>query len=260
MLQALLRQIHEEATEETDSDDKQTVAKDNTQSICVVGPTTTELESLNELIKFDHVYYKSEADVASPSDVSSVNRAVSKSGKVQPTSVNSLLKTNIVQTTPDVTADLKEATISSADDNSDIDLPHTLEDIDFAALSESLEQQLIDLDAILKDSVAMETSQEEKASDICEPLLKKQKLCESDFVQETKVKIETDTAPALPDDLFSQSSDFLIVPSSPVLKSGSLSDSGYSSDAASPRSDVSVLYETDNHWEESFTELFPSLL
>lgn len=240
----------------------------------MVGPTTTELESLNELIKFDHVYYKAEDGVASSVAVATASQAVSKSSKVQPTSVKSLLKTNIAPITAATVAvtpivnDVTPSNVMTSDNSDVFNLPQALENIDFAALGESLEQQLIDLDAILRDSsVAMETAQEEKASDTTsEPSPKKRKLCESDFVQEPKIKIEKDTASVLPDEIFSTPSpDFLTVPRSPVLaKSAALSDSGYSSEfsdsASSPRNGSSPNYDMESHWEESFTELFPSLL
>merc|ERR1719318_1559446 len=61
LLQQLQKETTEQSTEQisTESNTKQHIPL-QTPSPSVVGPTTEELESINELIKFDHEYFKVE--------------------------------------------------------------------------------------------------------------------------------------------------------------------------------------------------------
>lgn len=150
----------------------------------MVGPTTEDLESLNELIKFDHVYVK--ADNKKPNHAKPVVVSV-------PTTKEKEIDNTIL---------------------SDID--QILEN-----------QNFVDIDAIMDTSVT-------NSVEIIAP--------STDSVQSPESPICDD---------FFQTNE----------KSSSCSDSGYSdmSDVGSPKSDTSSVLG-DDMWEESFTELFPTLL
>ena len=106
--------------------------KGNTPSVTatptVVGPTTAELESINELIRFDHVYYKHES--------SPVQTSLEKPDQnVQKCDTNSQTKVNI-HITQDISSDIPVEDIMKAEpelcaiDESD------LSDINFELLNE----------------------------------------------------------------------------------------------------------------------------
>lgn len=198
----------------------------------MVGPTPEELESFNELIQFDHVYFKPAA-----------------------TAPHQQAKKNVSIIKPSVKAHCQKESFSPCTAKKDV-VKDTLQipEEDLATLSQTLEE-LIDFDSLVE----------------CQPAVEPAVTLTS--VDSRKRKAETDIAPivqkksqsCLPftdsSGLFPGSEHFGLEASlSPVP-----SESGYCSDssdpmAGSPKSDASADLGLDNPWEESFSELFPSLI
>jgi hypothetical protein len=228
-LLSLLEQISHEAGAEESTGSEQAHPGDEADAKSVVGTTAEELEPFNELIQFDHVYFKPSApSVPAAKKNISILKPTLKKPAAQP------------QPQPQPTQDLPE--------------PFQIPDEDIVSLSQTLEG-LIDLDALVTDackgtpspSVPVDNSRKRKAeSDIAPVAVKKESPC--DFV-------------------FSDidSSSFLCGSEQFGLEA-SLSGSadGYCSDSSdpvlSPKSENASELGLDGSWEESFTELFPSLI
>lgn len=184
-----------------------------------MGPTPEELESFNELIQFDHVYFKPAA-----------------------------VKKNISIIKPSVKAHClqKESTCTAIKKEKDtLQIPED----DLATLSQTLEE-LIDLDSLVESSSpvtfnSVDNNRKRKAqTDIAPVVQKKSQSCFPPLTHSSS--------------LFHGSDHFGLEASlSPVA-----SESGYCSDSivGSPKSEVSSDLGLDNAWEESFSELFPSLI
>ena len=185
----------------------------------VVGPSTAELDSINELIHFDHIYYKPPVSVPEP-------MAVENSQNVAPI---------IVIPDEDETSVNLPSPTSSIEGNN-VPMSEFSESIDFNDFD--VIEELINQDLLPSDNTA-EILPSDNTSKAC-----KSGLAIIDSLGESLY--------------MSPNFKGLTVPRT----IGSLSDSGYS-DMGSPRSDISSLdssCQEEEMWEESFTELFPSLL
>ena len=282
-LLGLLEQITAENNSDTDEPSTPTgpclqqQTSTSTSASTVVGPTTAELESLNELIKFDHVYYK----VTSPAGLvmASSSPPISSGGAVvsvvrqQSPSNQRLIKPKQEEEQP------LALTTTQVVDTSRSSVP-TIQIPDIA-FSENLSREnldrLLDLDSILEEDL--------KHNDTVSPRHMMASLEPASFpntvatrgcntVSKNSLTIPTTTGLQSRKRKFSNSynSEFNIKYSvSPrnqrlgfdeVLDLSPFADSNYCSDlsdVASPRSDSSSLLGEDG-WEESFTELFPSLM
>jgi len=251
-----------------------------------VGPTPAELESLNELIKFDHIYYKTDpvkaeatADSSEDSDVQIV-LVCDKSGNeihvtdsavksnAQPTPVNTksckrlrpkTLAIKSVTSTGGSTQKVKTPTQQCITDampnmetlgNSLVTVGSSDKDgvtIDLDNLLDMITNDSAEHEEIISEILSEAESTPQTVTDTVdpEPPVKKSKV-------EDNLRIEDELG--LPEDMF--------LPYSPLSSTSSAIDSGFGSDigeAASPKSETSTCL-SDNVWEESFTDLFPSLL
>lgn len=199
----------------------------------LVGPSTKELDSINELIKFDHEYYKVnpldqsvdvKPDNSDTNSCRSSNVSVKESAiivKVEPVVTDTLQASHAV--TPASTSQDGQINSQNCAESSDITLPtelDILQDID--------ELFLLDLVQIAKDTKVPQEM------NIGGSTSKKRKFTDSDAFSSSWEHDE---------------------------RSATLSDSGFSSDhdLASPYSDLSSPLGIDS-WEDSFTELFPTLI
>lgn len=249
--------------------DKDCHATESTASL--VGPTTAELESCKELIQFDHVYYKPPTTVATTSGVHAhqlpVVQVPGHHGQ------QSLLKpTPASGNSCKMECDIDTKVTSIPGCVSDMDFELNINDI--MELSNSLEQ-LGDLEALLKDDTkdrcppqpepmpqAVDMKQEEEVIVIPdeEPTPKQLETCHRDTKMETNVISILDTS-----DLCVPDASYELLSHLELHTAGRTStESGCSSelsDALSPKSDISSMQDdSDNMWEDSFTELFPSLM
>jgi len=257
----------------------------------VVGLTSTELESLNELIHIDHIYVKSQPRTIithEPStnkvahnpehydalDIEDVEVTVTQADTIgdnsmsiatDPLSLNheqpgfisfespAIVKQEVensdINCIPATTADSLMGSFMGSDISSDIeaswslnflesldidsslDTPDILTDVQETALIEEAERNL----AFLQQSTQNDSVKTSKTSDL-----------NASFLSEIEE--------------FLSKKDISVEPNSPL--SGSFSDSDFyseaTSEALSPQgSDVSLL--DDFSWQDSFTELFPSL-
>eukprot|EP00914_Ancora_sagittata_P033726 GHVO01068123.1.p1 GENE.GHVO01068123.1~~GHVO01068123.1.p1 ORF type:complete len:226 (+),score=29.63 GHVO01068123.1:528-1205(+) len=199
----------------------------------VVGPSAEELESFNELIQFDHVYFKPSApqQASSPGNVKK-NVSILKRSVVKKPHCQVKEKTPVLPETP-------------------LNIPEA----DLASLSQTLDE-IIDFDSLVAVDCKPAVS---SFSSVDGGRKRKAETAMSDipFVKKQSVLSLSDSA-----GLFPGSEHFGLEAS---LSPGLPSESGYCSDssghvASSPKSDVSGDLGLDNSWEESFSELFPSLL
>lgn len=197
----------------------------------VVGPTPEELESFNELIQFDHVYFKPSAPVqaSSPS-----------------------IKKNISILKPSVKAHCQKEVPASTQPETTLSLDIPEEDL--ANLSQTLDE-LIDFDSLVADDCKPQVlnsvdNRKRKASSAIETPVVKKHCAISDSSHE----------------FFSANEQHFGLESSlSPIHALNVAESGYSSDSsgpiASPKSDTSSSdLGLENSWEESFSELFPSLI
>lgn len=220
----------------------------------MVGPSTEELESINELIKFDHIYYKLEP--------ASQNLVVSKTN-VSELNQNLPVGRLNIQITQDVNTENDTGVISVNEDNispvniSEKDISNVLPDINMDLLE--------DIESILELDLGGELDSQDDISQ------NKQFDCENKSLVNVKEKEITvisnelcppqsrkrkhsDTVPSpSPSDFDQFESD----PSYASSDSGVISDF-CDNDIASPYSDITGSLQ-DDPWEESFMELFPAL-
>lgn len=250
----------------------------NTDEACVVGPTTTELESFKELMQFDHVYFKpqpkSKTDSVGQIKISPdlLNR-LKKFQKVTENGSKCVKNVKIIitsDTNPKLdVASLKQAvaipqhtsnsceTVKVDDHESDT-WSDLLNDLNFDLLEDLENIMKADTEGVScpdVDCLQSQTSDNELNKDESESRGQKRKAP----INEIDAIVDTLTSN---DDL---------------LQSKTMSfDSDYGSDIQSPYSasspysiqdSESLLNDTnlesplaDTAWEESFTELFPDLL
>lgn len=202
----------------------------------VVGPTAAELESINELIKFDHEYYKHQSMSAETDIETSSQQAVT----------NSSTKVNIC-----VTQDLPTKSISEDPVKNEPEI---------SAITETVDLTDINLD-LLKDieSLIGFDFQDQFEQNSVESISQSGQCTQNEG--ETKDTISKNDRKRKRSETVSSPSVTDMYESSDNLDNAVFSDSGFTSDfsdACSPLSDISGGLD-DNPWEESFMELFPTL-
>ncbi len=274
LLLGLLRQITEAATEDQPSAIVQPRCNENPKTdvqVKVVGPTTAELESINELIKFDHIYYKT-PDSANKDNVVNVvkeeepkNVSVSVTVAAQPiTSVQQQV------TTPSASCPTNQSKEVSGLTTPQLDLPVDINDL--LDLSTDSWNQLIDLDVLLQGELNL-TAEVTAATvtDTCVTatntkssvsLISKDKSIVKNSSSRKRKAVEPismETNSVITNDQLLSPDSRLNFDMDLTSQSSPFSESCYSSDIGSPKSDISSALG-DDIWEESFTELFPSLV
>ena len=265
----------------------------------LVGPTSAELESLNELIKFDHVYYKvttpgggnqtvtltttpgnHQTVTVVPSQTTPIKEDSAISVSVVPSAKQSP-KVQQVSLLPKVSAPVLSRQQSSNSTYSETDLQ--LPEIELPPLDESFDQ-LFDLDNILTDDLLSQvstaqtlvptptvpvatTTPQTSLTSSGYPFVSKDtlqvpttKLSKNNSSRKRKCSTDLD----LKSITFQQRNQRLMSDDIFGLEDASIT----SSDALSPRSDSSFLGSPqsegsligDDGWQESFTELFPTLV
>jgi hypothetical protein len=247
----------------------------------VVGPTTAELESLKELIQFDHEYYKSESPilVVSQQEVKSVQKICPKIVKSKennsemvsigepPEDVDTKLCTKV---TVSVTPPASNKDIISMDTTTSPD-PLSWSETDLTDYFQNNLESLMDLNCLLEESQLSN-------SDCVVSVYSEDELAHDTMAVNTETAKSNSTVDSIKVNEFNLDSNMLQLgedmysplPPSPIqslvdtefLAHKAISDSAYGSDLSdigSPKSDVSLFDEHDASWEESFTELFPSL-
>jgi len=233
-----LLDVLQELTKELDHKDDGTTAADGKvdedgESVSrVVGASSEELESIKELIKFDHVYYKA-------GNVQQSTPVITESDPTEPASPLARVVASD-QIADDV---VSMATVCLAEDSS--------MDVDVAAAA----QPTLDVaECITIDDDDDDDVQVLKLPSACEttlsPVGKLDEICASEDVSSQVLSLTTQ-------DQFS--------PKDSLSPASSLSDAGYDSATSvlSPYSDCGLsgsLFEDNMGWEESFQELFPALL
>jgi hypothetical protein len=226
-----------------------------------VGPTAAELESINELIQFDHIYYKPKQTVEQPKSKSMVS-------VLKPVKTN----TTVSFSKPTVTTQIqRHRSLAPKPATSEAPLCLNLGETDIGKLSDTLEQ-VADFDKIFQqltqgqecaDNISVSkdiintSCRKRKVEDLRTATSKKAKQ-EDDFTCIAKVPDTLTT----PDPLECGFSPFDFDDSYKPLEISNC-ESGYGSDGSpySPASDLSgnELQDNGNGWEESFTDLFPAL-
>lgn len=226
------------------SDSSILTAQGNTPKITassgVVGPTSAELESINELIKFDHVYYKHES--------SSVETGLEK----PVVKTNSQTKVN-VHITQEIPTEISiEESVKTEPELSAIDMINEtdLNDINLELLKDI--ENLIGID--FQDQIEQDSFDSISQNGQC--VKSKQEVSVTkDTSLNRKRKRSEDASPLSVTDMY-ESTDKLGQETSIFKDSEFGSDF---SDVCSPYgSDISGDLN-DNPWEESFMELFPTL-
>ena len=224
----------------------------------VVGAPAEKLDSVNELIKADHIYHKESAQFAGMQ----ASTPYGGDGTTQLTvpvtlPSKSSQKVNIIVT---LDSDSKSKTKSPQNNTVMKSVSQPTGNLDNDLNLDEL-SDLIDLSEILKEDLCAAPPSKGTVNDTCTVVASLDTNSTKPLRSGQKRKLVMPVAPTTPEqslatpDLFHfNTSD---IPLSPVT------DSCYSSElseeAASPRSDISSVLEGDM-WEESFTELFPSLL
>lgn len=207
----------------------------------MVGPSSAELESLNELIKFDHIYYKAE-----PNAKGGVKSSISSQtdSSVQQTTVHSgQIEIKEEESQPSVT-------VTDENSNMQVDVP-TISIDDTTSLEDVTSLQLLeDIESLLQSEDLLDVADMDPASLIPQSETPIQNKCSQSRGQKRKHSSSV-TSSSSPNSLTVEDhiQDYF-------------SDSGVSgdlSDVPSPASDISSCLGDDS-WEESFTELFPDLL
>lgn len=255
----------------------------------MVGPSATELESLQELIQFDHVYYKTrpECKTSSQSPLLQLKpkQTVITPKCVQKVTENGLRNVKIIITTdsdkkrnatsemvqiPNVILDtnmLKQRKTVPQINPKGANLANPIEtlelDVDNNDLADLNFDLLDDLESILSqdcegltcsDDITFLPSQENVTTELTK--------CVENVQKGQKRKAPTSEIVAIVDNLTAN------FPPSPTQSVYSVGDSDYSSGSPLPYSMQSVGSpigeDEDLHeeiaWEESFTELFPDLI
>jgi hypothetical protein len=213
----------------------------------VVGPSPAELDSLNELIKFDHEYYKIEPITPEPEMEVIVDVGATSTTELE-TDIECIvpnLKTNQEDT---IQVMGEEAPVPCISDFVDLEkeVLNVLPEINIDLLN--------DIESLIEDDLHSQASPDstEEISQNGQLLLpsEQNKGLQSEPQTEKRTKRKHSQTLGSCSDLISSDDYF------------SGSDSGISSDyseVGSPYSDISGGL-ADNVWEESFIELFPDLV
>ena len=287
VLYSLLEQIQEDVASDSSSSPVAAVVPSSPapaparSPAAVVGPTATELESLNELIKFDHIYYKpavpsvpsvgqdltvdsdceiievkEEPDQDSECTAAASGLAVTVTpAEQEPMAVTATPATQDVVAVPMPPAGLEAEPELDLDELLDLGaINWTQFNLDLDSLSESNSTDTTQLSVTTLSECPTTT-----------PIGHSNVSVEASSPR--KRKLSTDTATSLPGSPTASPlcsldlTDTLFGLEQPSLPTCSQSESGYGSelsDIGSPKSDISSTLE-DSLWGDSFTELFPSL-
>lgn len=220
----------------------------------VVGPSPAELESINELIKFDHEYYKIEPLTPEPSLEVIVDSGVNSSVEIQSDTMCIVqnLKTEFPSQKDCVQTISEDSLVSSIEDFVDLEkeVLNVLPEINIDLLNEI--ESLIE-DDLQSQAIPDSTDEVSQNGQILLPVEQNKKL-QSELLPPVEEKSSLKRKHS---QTCTSSSDLLFLED---CLTGS--DSGISSDyseAGSPYSDISGGL-SDNVWEESFCELFPDLM
>lgn len=249
----------------------------------VVGPTATELESLNELIKFDHIYYKPAVptvpsvslDLTVDSDCEIVEV---KQEPVQAPACSAATTGPAVTITPAKQEPMAVTATPATQDVVAVPMPPAGPEL--AVEAELDLDELLDLGGINWNqfNLDLDSLSPTDSSDTAQLPVTPLGGCSTTTTGHTNVLVDTsfsrkrklssDTVASLPSSPTTSSvcsfdlTDNLFGLEQPTLSLCSQSESGYSSelsDMGSPKSDISSTLE-DSLWGDSFTELFPSLM
>lgn len=297
MLLAIIDQLAQDSNSDN-STSKSSLQSENptaAASHCLVGPTAAELESLNELIKFDHVYYKDGSNRTVKSQTKGPVTAVTASARpcqpvltakpqkqvsLLPKIVPNNVAAGAVASSPSSPAvGVQEPTVVASEQQVGtlFHIPDSLMEVDNSL------QQLIDIDALLEqDDLHLGLAQGQADSSVTGAVTPGTNVanatCTGQPQENFTSKDRLSPLPATPRKRKLSSTDiqikstqdnyFLASPENffdaeyELNLSTSRSESGYSSETGSvgsPQSSVSSPLGDDT-WQESFTELFPTLL
>lgn len=242
----------------------------------VVGPTTEELESFKELIQFDHVYFKpqaaKQASVENPAVVAAQKPACMKSAVsiIKPSVKAAAQKDSSPAPVPSPASPAEDASSEVTSDFlplGEIDLTSTLEEL--IDLGSMLREDLVDSQCQgLQDSQSADCIAADSFSSVSEACSTSSSRKRKSSAIDTYSKPKSARKDPLATDsysLFPGSDTFGLEASlSPSSLNSSVSESGYCSDSSvlgSPKSDVSGDLGVESaSWEETFSELFPSLI
>jgi hypothetical protein len=254
----------------------------------MVGPTTAELESINELIKFDHIYYKPQSG--------GFKNSVNGQGEVRDIVMSVPVAAQPIANQPEHLAQPAADDVVTATNQKLSSIVTAVdpqlglgEDVNINDLLGLTSQSWMDLDALLQgelnatseDTVTTVTNTATVATsnidsgfsvvskDKSVPALNvirratpgtKTSLLKRKRKSDEPINLAMAQSSLIPDSQLLSPTSLLNFES--LSHPGSLSESGYSSghsDIGSPRSDISSALG-DDLWEDSFTQLFPSLV
>ena len=229
--------------EEVTCEASASAAVSTSQSIladAVVGPTTEELESLKELIRFDHVYNKQPANGA----------VVKEEGEGAMISVQGVITdiTKGLDEVVDTGVEFPEGFIDMLDTDSIVDLDNLLKTLETAVQPLQLSGDAVSM--VLGDTPSPVSTVLDDTPPPCIDSISS-KPCHVTSSSSSSTR-KTSELSDLPEPYGSLDSG---------LTQSLFDDSDYSSDVSSPLSTVSANLEDDSGlWEDSFSELFPSLM
>lgn len=244
----------------------------------MVGPSAAELESLKELIHFDHEYFKVDSSTPCLSQTKSPSQSVNSGassvqcnpGHIPATTAGdpSLTVKQESTTTQAIVAD-NHHTDGSLDQSE----PVNVSELDLASFLQQNMDSLMDLEALLvAENEPMECDSSINSEDTPH-VSQYNDTSLADYVNKVEPVWDSSQSSSpvnadilnFEDDVHSRLSpcQFLQEPFLTKSSVSTLADSGYGSeisDVGSPASDSSAMFgDQDGLWEESFTELFPSL-
>lgn len=252
----------------------------------LVGPTTTELESINELIRFDHIYVKSEDETSSSTTTTSSTELNSNSNNhpkhsskmvsiLRPIEPKGSTDHEMTVKAPRIERPTSPASCSPAEP-----LGVFLGDTDLEALSDSLEAGVVDFDTMfgefaqlqngLDTSDTSNTSTNVIAASVNTRNTRKRTALNSVDVGKAKAKhARTENTTKINLNVEATFEPVLTTPD--PAETGYMFDfdkdsvaysSGYSSDeVCSPKPDDAGILDDSLGWEDqSFSDLFPSLV
>jgi len=236
----------------------------------VVGPTPAELESLNELINFDHIYYKPAIPVIPKQESTELEpiigdtiEIISDDDSQDCEELPSSSDTHVICDTSRVSNESQNLVenVHSSDSSSGLtsDIPLDIEGLlDFSSIN--WDNMSLDLDALA--SLTSDATQD-ISMNICQPpesavnsTSPEEYLSKPTKLNNVNVNITSDIF--TPNDHRLNLGDVTQGLDQHITIKEELGYGSEFSDAGSPMSSVSS--HIDDLWEDSFTELFPSLL
>ena len=234
----------------------------------MVGPTSAELESLNELIKFDHVYYKNQplTDTTGSSVLQAADVQCEKvSGQVNITiSCDTPVKSEKEENVSDLDMQINAETIVK-------EMQNILPDINMDLLKdiENYIENEMDIEPVGQSCLDTVDNTPQGGVSLLEKAIKSDSLQSISTNKDSRKRRLSDIC-GIVSDIESSSSiadDQCVMLGNDSGISSDYSDAGspYSEnsekigDVPSPYSDISGGLSED-HWEESFIELFPDLV